>query len=430
MAAGTLYTYPENFRAYKIQIAAKYSGADVKVVQDPPAFKLGETNKSPDFLKKFPLGKVPAFEGNNGTLLTEANAIAFYVANETLRGSNVQDQAQVQMFVNLADNEILPSACNWVFPTLGIMQFNKQNTERAKEELKNVMFYLNEYLTTRTFLVGERVTLADIAVACNLLMLYQKVFDPSFRQPYGNVTRWFVTVVNQPEIVAVIGKVSLCEKMAQFDAKKFAEISGGGKKADQKKERKDKKQEKPPKEKKAKKEEPEDDDSDIVPPKADKKDPFAHLPKSTLVFDEWKKMFSNNDASVYMRWFWENAEFEGYSIWHGDYDYNSELKMTFMASNLVTGMFQRVDKLAKNAFASVCVTGENNNCQISGVWMFRGQELAFNLNDNWNIDSPSYTWKKLDMTQQANKDMVTEYFSSDRGDMVGGKIIKDIKILK
>lgn len=54
----TLYTYPENVRASKVLIAAKYSGVNIDVVQDPPAFKLGETNKSADFLKKFPLGKV------------------------------------------------------------------------------------------------------------------------------------------------------------------------------------------------------------------------------------------------------------------------------------------------------------------------------------------------------------------------------------
>lgn len=51
----TLYTYPENFRAYKALIAAQYSGGNVKV---DPGFVFGETNKTDAFLKKFPLGKV------------------------------------------------------------------------------------------------------------------------------------------------------------------------------------------------------------------------------------------------------------------------------------------------------------------------------------------------------------------------------------
>lgn len=50
-----LYTYPENFRAYKALIAAQFSGANLKVA---PNFVFGETNKSEAFLKKFPLGKV------------------------------------------------------------------------------------------------------------------------------------------------------------------------------------------------------------------------------------------------------------------------------------------------------------------------------------------------------------------------------------
>jgi hypothetical protein len=50
-----LYTYPENFRAYKALIAAQFSGANVKIA---PNFVFGETNKSEAFLKKFPLGKV------------------------------------------------------------------------------------------------------------------------------------------------------------------------------------------------------------------------------------------------------------------------------------------------------------------------------------------------------------------------------------
>jgi len=47
--AGTLYTYPENFRAYKALIAAEYSGVQIKVASD---FEFGVTNKTDVFLKK------------------------------------------------------------------------------------------------------------------------------------------------------------------------------------------------------------------------------------------------------------------------------------------------------------------------------------------------------------------------------------------
>ena len=50
-------TYPDNFRAFKVLIAAQYSGATVKVQEN---FVFGETNNSKEFLAKFPTGKVSA----------------------------------------------------------------------------------------------------------------------------------------------------------------------------------------------------------------------------------------------------------------------------------------------------------------------------------------------------------------------------------
>lgn len=42
-------------------------------------------------------------------------------------------------------------------------------------------------------------------------------------------------------------------------------------------------------------------------------------------------------------------------------------------------MFQRLEKLRKNAFASVIVAGVDNANTISGIWIMRGQELAFTV---------------------------------------------------
>lgn len=74
----TLYTYPNNFRAFKVLIAAQYSGAEINVVSEPPDFVLGETNKTSQFLENFPLGKVPAFITADGNAIYESNAIASY----------------------------------------------------------------------------------------------------------------------------------------------------------------------------------------------------------------------------------------------------------------------------------------------------------------------------------------------------------------
>jgi len=144
-----LYTYGGNFRALKALIAAGYSGANVTV---DPNFVFGKTNKAEPFLKKFPLGKVilkdnknlkpfslpykdetsvllkvPTFESKDGkVLLSESDAIAYYVANETLKGGKVDmQQALVLQWLSFAQTELHPAICGWLFPSMSIMPFNK-----------------------------------------------------------------------------------------------------------------------------------------------------------------------------------------------------------------------------------------------------------------------------------------------------------------
>jgi len=349
------------------------------------------------------------------------------VANEELRGgADAASRAQVVQWMCWADSEVLPASCTWVFPCMGIMQYNKNSTERAKEDVKAALNALNNHLLTRTYLVGERVSLADIAVCCTMMNLYKLVLDPAFRKPYGNVNRWFTTVINQPNVKAVVGDFALCTKMAEFDAKKFAEFSGKGKKEEKPKKEK-KAAEKPAEKKAAKKPEPAEDAPAPAPEK--KKDPMDLLPAGTFNMDEFKRTYSNNDEDVAIKWFWENFDAEHYSIWRGDYKYNDELTMVFMSSNLIGGMFQRLEKLKKNAFASVCLFGEDNNSSISGIWLFKGQQCAFDLSEDWQIDSPSYDWKKLDPAAAETKKMVEDYFKCQGVDDKGreyneGKIFK------
>ncbi|XP_063229342.1 elongation factor 1-gamma [Bacillus rossius redtenbacheri] len=429
MASGTLYAYRENFRAVKVLVAAQYSGANVKLAPD---FIFGETNKTEAFLKKFPLGKVPAFETADGKCLTESNAIAYYVSSPQLRGETELDKAQVLQWMCFADNEILPASCTWVFPVLSIMPYNKQATDRAKEDIKTALSVLNDYLLPRTFLVGERVTLADICLAATLLQLYQYVLEPSFRKPYQNVNRWFTTLVNQPQMKSVIGEFKLCEKAGEFDPKKYAEFKNTTKEAGSglTSAKKEKKVEKKKDDKPAQEEAEEIDATELAlaaEPKS--KDPLDLLPKGSFVMDDFKRCYSNEDESKSIPYFWEKFDPENYSIWLGEYKYNDELQKVFMSCNLISGMYQRLDKMRKNAFASVCLFGTDNDSSISGIWIWRGHDLAFELSPDWQVDYESYQWTKLDPKKEETKQMVNRYLSWSGTDKQGrkfnqGKIFK------
>lgn len=425
--AGTLYTYQENFRAFKVLIAAQYSDVPVKVAAD---FVFGETNCSESFLQKFPSGTVPAFETKDGKYLTESNAIAFYVANEQLRGTNDFNRAEVQMFLSLADNQLLPAVQGWTFPIIGIVPYNKNNVERAKDELRRGLTALNDRLLKQTYLVGERITLADIVVFATLLHAYEYVLDPSFRTPFGAVTRWFTTIMNQPQVQAVVKTPTLCAKVAQADPKKFAEFQAkvsGSATVEKKKEKKEKKPA-PEKAEPAAVEQPDAAD-ELLAAEPKQNDPFETLPRGTFNFDDFKRFYSNVEEAKSIPYFWTKFDPVNYSIWYGEYKYPEELTKVFMSCNLITGMFQRLDKMRKQSFASVCLFGEDNNSTISGVWVWRGQDLAFKLSPDWQVDYEVYDWKKLDASAEETKKMVEQYFSWSGTDKNGrkfnqGKIFK------
>jgi len=385
MSSNRLYTYDNNWRTYKALIASQYSGVSVDVVKD---FQLGVTNASPDFLKKFPFGKVPALETKDGNSLIESNAIAYYVSNDQLKGKTALDQALVLQWLSFADNEILPSAYTWVLPALGAIQPNKQAIERSKTDIKKILTFLNEHLLTRTYLVGERITLADIVMATSLLQLYQYVLEPSLRQPYTNVNRWFITLINQPQFKKVLGDVKLCDIAITPETAPIKQESA----------KKDKK-EKPKPEKKKEETKPKvqdlagDDEEDLaLEPKS--KDPFEAYPKGTWVMDDFKRSYSNNETTVSIPYFWEKFDKQNYSIWFCEYKYPEDLTLVFMSCNLISGMFQRLDKMRKNAFGSMILFGEDNKSTISGVWVWKGHDLAFPLSSDWQVDYESYEWKK------------------------------------
>ena len=56
----------------------------------------------------------------------------------------------VQQYINFADNEILPQACVWVFPTLGLTQYNKEVRWRGRA-YKNHDYFVGNKASTRKY---------------------------------------------------------------------------------------------------------------------------------------------------------------------------------------------------------------------------------------------------------------------------------------
>jgi elongation factor 1-gamma len=84
-------------------------------------------------------------------------------------------------------------------------------TAKAKEDMGDALKKMDQSLKDQTFLVGDKITLADIVLASTLLYPFKLVCDKTFLAPYPNVVRWFEACVGQPEFEAVVGKIEICE---------------------------------------------------------------------------------------------------------------------------------------------------------------------------------------------------------------------------
>lgn len=208
----TLYVspHPEDFRSLLTLIAAEFcpsASAQPRIVtEDPPASLNPRTR--------------PTLVLPSGEVLNGANAVAWYLAYQGKRvGTDAKQHSQVWQWLSFTDNELTPVACAVVFPLMGVMGIDKKLQQSSRLELLRVLKVLNEALEPRTFLVGESITLADIAVASAVLLPFKYVLEPQDRKVLTNVTRWFTTCINQPQFLKVMGKITLCEKMVPVTLK-------------------------------------------------------------------------------------------------------------------------------------------------------------------------------------------------------------------
>ncbi|KAL4918033.1 hypothetical protein BDW62DRAFT_182216 [Aspergillus aurantiobrunneus] len=404
MAFGKLYGRPDNTRTISILVAAKHNDLELKLVEtqaNPDA----DFNKSDAYTKLQPLGKIPAFEGANGFTLSEVIAIAVYVTSQnektTLLGKTKQDYASILRWLSFANSEALPSFGAWFRPLLGLDPYNKKNVDDASKAALKKLGVLNTHLTANTYLVGERITLADLFTASLLTRAFATVIDKKVRSNNPAVTRWFQTVVAQPAFKAVVENPVLIDEAIKYT---------------------------PPK----KEEKPKKEAAPAAAPAAEEKPaekkpkhPLEALGKPNFIIDDWKRTYSNEDVrSGAMPWFWQNFNAEEFSLWKVNYKYNDELKLTFMANNLIGGFHARLEASRKYLFGCQGVYGENYACVNQGAFLVRGQEAApaFDVAPDWE----SYNFEKLDPNSEADRKYVEDIWAWDAPVVVDGKELANV----
>ncbi|KAM3681659.1 hypothetical protein ACB094_12G014000 [Castanea mollissima] len=392
-----LHAGSTNKNAFKALIAAEYSGVEVELVKE---FEMGVSNKTPEFLKMNPIGKVPVLETPDGPVF-ESNAIARYVtrvkADNPLYGSSLIEYAHIEQWIDFASMEIDANISRWLYPRWGLVVYLPPAEEAAIAALKRALDALNTHLASNTYLVGHSVTLADIIMTCNLYNGFGRILTKSFTSEFPHVERYFWTLVNQPNFQKILGEVKQVESIPPVQsAKKPSQPKEPAKPKEVKKEAA------PPKAEKAAEEE--------EAPKPKAKNPLDLLPPSKMILDEWKRLYSNtktNFREVAIKGFWDMFDPEGYSLWFCDYKYNDENTVSFVTLNKVGGFLQRMDLARKYAFGKMLIIGSEPPFKVQGLWLFRGTEIPQFIIDEC-YDMELYEWKKVDINDEAQKERVSQ----------------------
>ena len=87
--------------------------------------------------------------------------------------------------------------------------------KRAKTDIFNPLTVLEEHMASRTYIVGEKITLADVS----LFAAYSTVLQLGAVQTSSvpSLVRWFMTVGNHPKVKSVVDAyLSLAVNVVRF----------------------------------------------------------------------------------------------------------------------------------------------------------------------------------------------------------------------
>lgn len=155
-----IHSFPLSGHAQRAELFANLAGIPHDVINVDLA---GGEHKQAPFLALNPAGQVPVLEDGD-TVICDSNAILVYLARKYAPAFLPADpvlEAQVQKFLSLAAGEIAFGPCAARLITV----FNAPlDVDFAMATSAKVLSKLEAHLTGRDFLVGDKVTIADVAI--------------------------------------------------------------------------------------------------------------------------------------------------------------------------------------------------------------------------------------------------------------------------
>lgn len=194
----TFYGDSISGNCYKLKLAAcqlniPYDWHEIDILA-------GDT-RTAEFLALNPNGKVPVMVLPDGQVLTESNAILWYLAESTeLAGQDRYERAKIMSWLCFEQYSHEPyiATSRFIVRYLGSPEERRAELEAKRAGGEKALDVMNRHLANHVFFANERYSIADIA-----LYAYTHVADEGGFEvaPYQHVVAWLERVKEQRDFV-------------------------------------------------------------------------------------------------------------------------------------------------------------------------------------------------------------------------------------
>jgi glutathione S-transferase len=159
-----LYDFLSSGNGYKVrlllsQLAIPFERVEMNILE--------QATRTPEFLAKNPNGRIPVLELEDGTFLAESNAILFYLADGTsfLPSDRLERSRVLQwMFFEQYSHEPYVAVARAWLHLFGMDEERRRQLPQKQRLGYDALGVMEGHLAARAFFVGERYSIADIAL--------------------------------------------------------------------------------------------------------------------------------------------------------------------------------------------------------------------------------------------------------------------------
>jgi glutathione S-transferase len=199
-----LYDYLPSGNGYKVRLVLRHLGLPYELVELD--IKKGET-RTPEFLAKNPNGRIPLLEIPGQGFLSESHAIVSYLAEGSdLVPADSLERARMWQWMCFEQYNLEPNVGTVRFWISSLHRTEAELGEKLVEKRRNghaALAVLEQGLAGREFLVGNRYSLADVALYAYTHVAPEGGFP---LEDYPAIRAWCARIAARPGHVPITSR--------------------------------------------------------------------------------------------------------------------------------------------------------------------------------------------------------------------------------